>query len=89
MCFNLFSFPENLLEDPHLAWIKNENQIISAAGDGKIPFISADDIASVAFHCLTEWGSHKTEYVILGPELLSYGQVRRLYPFLIPVDEDN
>ncbi|KAI2739878.1 hypothetical protein DTO013E5_8172 [Penicillium roqueforti] len=71
-------FMENLLVDPSREWIKNENQIITATGDGKIPFVSADDIASVAFHCLTEWGSHKTEYVILGPELLSYGQVAEI-----------
>ncbi|KAI2727272.1 hypothetical protein CBS147354_3474 [Penicillium roqueforti] len=71
-------FMENLLEDPQRTWIKNESQVVSATGEGKIPFISADDIASVAFHCLTEWGSHKTEYIIQGPELLSYGQVAEI-----------
>lgn len=64
-----------MCEGPHLAWINEENKILSAAGEGRIPFISADDIAAVAFHCLTEWGSHETEYLVLGPELLSYGQV--------------
>ncbi|KAL1860002.1 Festuclavine synthase I [Paecilomyces lecythidis] len=68
-------FMENLLEEPHLSWIRNENTIYSATGDGKIPFISADDIARVAFHILKDWNVQKTEYLILGPELLSYDQV--------------
>ncbi|GKZ17304.1 hypothetical protein AbraIFM66951_005953 [Aspergillus brasiliensis] len=69
-------FMENMLEDPHLGWIKKESRIYSATGDGKIPFISADDIARVAFRILTDWESQSAqEYFILGPELLSYGQI--------------
>ncbi|EAL94096.1 hypothetical protein KXW98_004268 [Aspergillus fumigatus] len=69
-------FMENLLEDPHVSWIKKEDKIYSATGDGKIPFISADDIARVAFSVLTEWKSQRAqEYFVLGPELLSYDQV--------------
>jgi festuclavine dehydrogenase len=56
--------------------IKNENKIYSAAGDGKIPFVSADDIARVAFRALTDKKPHNTEHIILGPELLTYDQVQ-------------
>lgn len=48
----------------------------SAAGEGKIPFVSADDIARVAFHALRDVGSSHKEYLILGPELLTYSQVQ-------------
>ena len=66
---------ENLLEDPQLSWIKSQNKIYSATGNGKIPFIAADDIARVAFYALTNWKPQKVEYLVLGPELFSYDQV--------------
>lgn len=56
--------------------INEKDKIYSAAGDGKIPFISADDIARVAFHALTDQKPHNTEHLILGPELLTYDNVR-------------
>ena len=48
----------------------------SATGDGKIPWVSADDIAAVAVRALTDEVAPNTEYLVLGPELLSYGDVR-------------
>ncbi|KAI9372974.1 Festuclavine dehydrogenase [Aspergillus egyptiacus] len=71
-------FMENLLEDPHLSWIKSENKIYSATGNGKIPFISAYDIARVAFHVLTQWKPREEEYLVLGQELLSYDKVAEI-----------
>ncbi|KAI1214328.1 putative ergot alkaloid A [Annulohypoxylon truncatum] len=55
--------------------IKNESKIYSATGDGKIPFVSADDIARVAFRALTDQTSRNTDHIILGPELLTYDNV--------------
>jgi festuclavine dehydrogenase len=37
--------------------------------DGKVPFISAGDIAAVAFHVLTDEKLLETDYRILSPEL--------------------
>ncbi len=56
-----------------------EGKIYSATGDGKIPWISADDIAAVTFVALTSPQAPNTEYLVLGPELLSYGDVSRLF----------
>jgi festuclavine dehydrogenase len=55
--------------------IKNENKIYSAAGNGKIPFISTKDIARVAVHALTDKRLQAVEYIVLGPELLTYDEV--------------
>lgn len=65
--------------------IQHEAKIYSATGDGKIPWVSIDDIAAVAFQALTGEQPPNTEYLILGPELLSYDQVsrRRLLPDMI------
>lgn len=52
------------------------SKIFTACGDGKIPFISADDIAAVAFHALTDETSHNCDHRVLGPELLTYDDVR-------------
>lgn len=43
--------------------------------EGRIPFVSADDIADVAFTALVDEESHNTDHLILGPELLSYDEV--------------
>jgi festuclavine dehydrogenase len=58
-----------------LVTIRDNSQIITAAGDGKIPFISADDIANVAFRALTDEKAHNTDHLILGPELFAYDEV--------------
>ena len=54
---------------------KKSLQVYSAAGDGKVPFVSVDDIAAVAFKALTGEQPHNTDHLILGPELLSYADV--------------
>jgi len=66
---------ENFLEQQYIASIKNESKIYTACGDGQIPFISALDIAAVAFRALTDAKPHNTDYRILGPELLTYDEV--------------
>lgn len=52
-----------------------KGQLFTACGDGKIPFISAEDIAAVAFHTLTDEKPHNTSYRVLGPELLTHDDV--------------
>ena len=48
-----------------------------AVGDGKIGFISEDDIADVAIKFLTSTKLGGANPIIVGPELLSYNQVSR------------
>ena len=55
--------------------IREDNMIVSAAKDGKIPFVSVDDIAEVAFKALVDEKSHNTDYVVVGPELFTYDEV--------------
>lgn len=68
-------FMENFTEGAHRETMKQLGKIYSATGDGKIGFVSAHDIAAVAFHALTDVVPHNTEHIITGPETLSYGQV--------------
>ncbi|KAI0901789.1 NAD(P)-binding protein [Annulohypoxylon nitens] len=68
-------FMENLIE-PGLAYtIGKLSKIFTAAQDGQIPFISADDIADVAYHALTDDKSYNCDLRILGPENLTYDQI--------------
>ncbi|MCJ1273840.1 hypothetical protein MMC21_001633 [Puttea exsequens] len=66
-------FMENILGLYLLKTLKDESKIYSACEDAKIPWVSAEDIAAVAFKALT---SPKPldlpDYRVLGPELLSY-----------------
>jgi ergot alkaloid biosynthesis protein len=69
-------FMENLSEGPHHPLtIRHERAIYSAAGDGRVPFISALDIARVAAHFLTTEESPNTDFVLTGTELLSFSDV--------------
>ena len=59
-------FLDNIIEN---------NEIWSVAEDGRIPFISADDIAETAFEALTREKSWDADKYIVGPELFSYDEV--------------
>ncbi|KAL5322115.1 hypothetical protein ACEPPN_010084 [Leptodophora sp. 'Broadleaf-Isolate-01'] len=65
---------ENFAEWQYSTTIKDEGKIYTACGDGKIPFISADDIAAVAFHALTDDEVPGETVRVLGPELLTYDE---------------
>ena len=68
-------FMENLSEEFPRILIRDQSKIYTACGDGRIPFISAIDIAAVAFRALTDEKSHNCDHRVLGPELLTYDQV--------------
>ena len=72
---------ENFSEEGqgHDVTIKGESKIYTACGDGKIAFISATDIAAVAFRALTDEKPHNTDYRVLGPEVLTYNEVYRSF----------
>lgn len=62
-------------QENHLKSIRAENKIYSATGPGRIPFVSAHDIAAVAVAALTAPDPPNREYLVVGPELLSYPDV--------------
>ena len=66
---------ENLVEPGLEYTITQLGRIFTACQDGEIPFVSADDIAEVAFHALTKEHSFNCDLRILGPELLTYDDV--------------
>ena len=68
-------FMENFSEGFHNPTIKHMGKIFTACGDGKIPFISATDIATMAYRGLTDKQPHNTSYRVLGPEKLTYDEV--------------
>lgn len=47
----------------------------SATGDGKVSWISTEDVAAVAFKALTDKRLNKIDPILVGPELLSYDDV--------------
>jgi len=68
-------FMENLSEGPHCATIREERAIYTATGHGRVPFISARDIARAAAATLTAHDPPHSDFVLTGPELLSYDEV--------------
>lgn len=69
------AFMQNFAEGSHLATIRGEDTIYSNTGTGRVPFISADDIARGAFALLTGPAGRNREFVITGEEAISYDQV--------------
>jgi festuclavine dehydrogenase len=75
-------FMENFSEQQYLPSIRDEDRILTATGDGRVPFVSAEDIADVAYRALVDEKSHDTDHLILGPELFSYDEVSSLPPLV-------
>jgi hypothetical protein len=67
------------------ASIRDHNEIPTTAGDGRVPLVSADDIAKVAFEALVDKKSHNTDHIIVGPELLTYDEVSSMSVHFEPV----
>lgn len=67
-------FMQNFSEAQHLATIRDEGRIYSAAGDGRIPFIDASDIAAVAVEALLDDAFGNGERVLTGPRALTYDE---------------
>ncbi|MEV0387578.1 ergot alkaloid biosynthesis protein [Nonomuraea sp. NPDC050643] len=67
-------FMQNFAGDA-LALRARDGELLSATGQGRVAFIDAGDIASVAGHALIDEAPHNTEHVLTGPEPLSYADV--------------
>lgn len=59
--------------------IKAKNDIVSAAEDGLLGYVSTEDIADVAFKALVDDVIEHNNPIIVGPELVSYDQVCDAY----------
>lgn len=68
-------FMENFSEAGHAGTIREKGIIVTATGEGKVPFVACEDIARVAFRALTDEIPQNTEHLILGPKLYSYDEV--------------
>ena len=68
-------FMENFSEGHHLRSIREEGRIYSATEAGRVPFISADDIAAVAQAVLTREACLNSDFVLTGGQPISYDEV--------------
>lgn len=68
-------FMQNFSEQQHLPTIRDEGRIYSATGKGRVSFIDAEDIASVAVEALTRQTSFNRDLIIAGPEAIAYDMV--------------
>ncbi|KZM51548.1 ergot alkaloid biosynthesis protein [Labrenzia sp. OB1] len=68
-------FMQNFSEQQHRTTIRDESRIYSATGEGRVPFINADDIAASAVAALTTSSPPNTDMILTGPEALSYEAV--------------
>jgi uncharacterized protein YbjT (DUF2867 family) len=58
-----------------IPWIEATGAIVACAGEGRVAHVAADDVARAGATLLAEGSENTRDYVITGPELLSYGQV--------------
>ena len=72
-------FMQNFLgAHPTARGISDNGEVVSATGEGRLGFVHADDIAAVAVATLLADRPSTGEYVITGPETLSYRDVAKL-----------
>jgi uncharacterized protein YbjT (DUF2867 family) len=55
--------------------IRNEDAIYSVWQDGRVPLVSAEDIAELAANFLATWETWDFDVIIHGPELFTNDQV--------------
>lgn len=72
------ALPENFIEAFNKETIRDEGKIYSGAENGRLPFISARDIAATGYRALADEKPHNTDHIITGAESLSYVEVRPL-----------
>lgn len=68
-------FMQNFSEAQHLPSVCDEGKVYTAAGDGRVPFIDADDIAAAAVAALLAPEAPNRDFVLTGPRALSYDDV--------------
>jgi NAD(P)H dehydrogenase (quinone) len=66
-------YMENLLEEADT--IREQGTVFAPAGQGKVGFVAASDVAKVAAQVLTTQGHQDQTYVLTGPESLTYADV--------------
>lgn len=66
-------FMQNFVgQHPIADTIRDRGDFHTSSGNGRLPFIDARDIGSVAAHLLTEPSAQNAEHRLTGPEALSY-----------------
>lgn len=68
-------FLQNFSQKQHQLTIGQENVIYSATGSGRVGFIDANDIAAAAVSALLRNQSWNRDFILTGPETLSYADV--------------
>ena len=58
-----------------LPWIEAVGAVVACSGDGRVAHVAAADVARAGAVVLTERDENERDYVITGPELLSYAQL--------------
>ncbi|MFF4713328.1 NAD(P)H-binding protein [Streptomyces eurythermus] len=59
----------------HARSIREHGVIHTAAGNGRVGFVDADDIAAVAVHALTDDRAPGTDLVLTGPQVLGHDDI--------------
>lgn len=68
-------FMQNFTEGHHAASIRATGTMTSAAGEGRVRFVDADDIADVAVRCLVDAAQVNGVLNLCGPDALTYDEV--------------
>lgn len=72
-------FMQNFSHGQHLASLLDESAIYTATQNGRIGFIDAEDIANCAAVLLTMSEIENTDYILTGPEAISYDGVAEIF----------
>ena len=62
----------------HVASIRTENAIYTAAGDGRVAFVSAEDIADCAFAALTASAPPNSDFILTSTRAISHDEAAEL-----------
>lgn len=76
-------FMQNFSELHHREPIREQSSIFTATEEGRVGFIDAEDIAACAVAVLTAPSVANTDYILTGPEAISYDGVAKVMSDLL------
>lgn len=71
-------FMQNFSRGQHLPTIRDEGVIYTAAADGRVPFVDAEDIAEVGVRALSDPAALNRDVLITGPEAIGYDRAAEI-----------
>lgn len=76
-------FTDNFLLPAVTGSVKTEGKLYSTTGEGRMSYVTVEDIGAVGYRALTDKEPHNAAHVLLGPNAITYTELAEIYSKLL------